>query len=200
MYWGSHVFHAMWLTEHPWVNCGSQYMTKKIMLLNVRVLKDLAILKCFWTCHDQNLIQNQTYNVSEMFLQPSSMLQPESLLASWCCAHAVCTGVLSATTPQRHNASDHCPEYLSSESRLQCAMNGRDFTACRELSAVTETQWFNYKDQRLLITSYGHSLARRDEINISLDSIVLECLVLNIIIWITDLSFMKNFHLILAWD
>lgn len=61
-------------------------------------------------------------------------------------------------------------------------MNGRKFTACTGLSAIIETQWFNYKEHRLLIISHGHSLICRNQINISLESIVSECLVLKITI------------------
>lgn len=115
-----------------------------------------------------------------------------------CCAHghhsldsecAVCVlwsglSIIPASTKQ------HLLKCLCWELRLLYDMSYSVATVNTNVSALIEMWWFNYGKQAFSISL--PSFLSMYQINISLDLIVLECLILKITIWATDLTFIRQ--------
>lgn len=60
--------------------------------------------------------------------------------------------------------------------RFEITVTCSVFTVHKKFPALKETQWFNYGKQRLLIYSYQYFSECKYQISVSLNYIVLECL------------------------
>lgn len=75
-----------------------------------------------------------------------------------------------------HTTNEYRFRHPGSDPRLLCVMTRSVFDTPSKILCSSMNTWFNYGEQRLLVSSYSHTSACKYLINVSLGCIGLECL------------------------
>ena len=132
--------------------------------------EELSNSKRLWTYNDQTLISNKMCNETGRFLE----VVPGVAFLSFRAGGSECTACAPCTPPPC------CAKPVNSAPDTRARIPDCTVSCICGVSALTEMRWFNYRKSWLLLFPYRDSSACKCQIRLSLDSIVLECLMLKV--------------------
>lgn len=177
-----HLAACLWEAKFPIARCPASY--SGITWLNVGGLQGLATVKSFW--------------MSRNWFKTKCVIQLRCFRQNPRLHDTVFISALALTTQGapfalrrllNYTMTMHTAWNAGAQSRLLCATNCSVPTVHIGLICSTKQNGLIMDSEGFLVFSYHHLSAWKYQINLSLDWIVLECLILKIAIWVSDLRF-----------